>query len=80
MPANDIEGPASRGPVRRFALRYWVALLLLALAATFIAQNRDRVDIHILWITVAAPMWFVLTSLIAVGMLVGLLLHRRRRR
>jgi uncharacterized integral membrane protein len=80
MPANDIEGPARRGPVRRFALRYWVALLLLALAATFIAQNRDRVNIHILWITVAAPMWFVLTSLIAVGMLVGLLLHRRRRR
>jgi len=79
MPADDIEGAARRGPVRRFAVRYWVALLLAALAAIFIAQNRDRVNIHILWITVAAPMWFVLTSLILIGMLVGLLLHRRRR-
>ena len=32
----------------RFALRYWVALILVALAAIFIAQNRDRPRVHIL--------------------------------
>ena len=63
MPADDVEAPAAGGRVRRFALRYWVALILVALAAIFIAQNRDRANIHILWITVAAPMWFIFAGL-----------------
>ena len=79
MPAEDIEAPAAGGRVRRFALRYWVALILVALAAIFIAQNRDRANIHILWITVAAPMWSIFAGLLVVGILVGLLLRRRRR-
>jgi lipopolysaccharide assembly protein A len=84
MAADDSEtpsaGPAAGRRVRRFALRYWVALILVALAAIFIAQNRDRPRVHILWITVEAPMWFILTVMLAVGILVGLLLRRRRRR
>ena len=79
MPTDDIEAPAQGGRVRRFALRYWVALILVALAAIFIAQNRDRANIHILWVTVAAPIWFIFTGLLVVGILVGLLLRRRRR-
>lgn len=79
MATNDIESPAKGGRVRRFALRYWVALILVVLAAIFIAQNRDRANIHILWITVAAPIWFIFTGLLVVGILVGLLLRRRRR-
>ncbi len=79
MPADDVEAPAAGGRVRRFALRYWVALILVALAAIFIAQNRDRANIHILWITVAAPMWSIFAGLLVVGILVGLLLRRRRR-
>jgi uncharacterized integral membrane protein len=84
MAADDSEtpsaGPVAGGRVRRFALRYWVALILVALAAIFIAQNRDRPRVHILWITVESPMWFILTVMLAVGILVGLLLRRRRRR
>lgn len=72
-------GSSSAGPVRRFAVRYWVALVLVVLAAIFIAQNRDRPRIHILWVTVESPMWFVLTVMLVVGILVGLLLSRRRR-
>lgn len=79
MPADDVEAPAAGGRVRRFALRYWVALILVALAAIFIAQNRDRANIHILWITVAAPMWSIFAGLLVVGIMVGLLLRRRRR-
>jgi lipopolysaccharide assembly protein A len=78
MPAGSNEAPAG-ARVRRFALRYWVALILIALAATFIAQNREPASIHILWITVAAPMWLIFTGLLVVGILVGLLLRRRRR-
>lgn len=54
-------------------------MILVALAAAFIAQNRDRPRVHILWITVESPMWFILTVMLAVGVLVGLLLRRRRR-
>lgn len=67
------------GAVQRFALRYWLAILLIVLAAVFIGQNRDRQRVHILWITVESPMWLLLTAMLAVGVIVGLLLHRRRR-
>jgi putative membrane protein len=71
--------PPSGGRVRRFALRYWTAIILVALAAIFIAQNRDRPRVHILWITVQSPIWFILTVMLVVGVLIGLLLRRRRR-
>ena len=67
------------GAVQRFALRYWVAILLVVLAAVFIGQNRARQQVHILWITVGSPMWLLLTTMLVVGIVVGLLLHRRRR-
>lgn len=78
MPREDVEQPTAGGRVRRFALRYWVAIILVALAAIFVAQNRDRVDVHVLWVTVDSPMWFILTVISFVGMLIGLLLRRRR--
>jgi len=74
----DETKPAS-GAVQRFALRYWLAILLVVLAAVFIGQNRDRQQVHILWITVESPMWLLLTAMLVVGVVVGLLLHRRRR-
>ncbi|MCW2689348.1 MAG: hypothetical protein JWR37_4238 [Mycobacterium sp.] len=79
MAAADIETPPAGRGVRRFALRHWFAIILVALAAVFVAQNRDRVGIHILWVTVESPMWFILTIIAVVGVLVGLLLRRRRR-
>jgi putative membrane protein len=78
MSRDDVERPSSGGRVRRFALRYWVAIILVALAAIFVAQNRDRVGVHVLWITVNSSMWFILTIIFFVGLLIGLLLRRRR--
>jgi putative membrane protein len=78
MSTQDAEKPPA-GRIRRFAVRYWVAIILVGLAAIFIAQNRDRPRVHILWITVQSPMWFILTIMLLVGILVGLLLRRRRR-
>ncbi len=66
------------GAVQRFALRYWLAIPLVVLAAVFIGQNRARQRVHVLWITVESPMWLLLTAMLAVGIIVGLLLHRRR--
>jgi lipopolysaccharide assembly protein A len=83
MATDELAGSAGSPPKRarrRIAVRYWIALILVALAAIFIAQNRDQPRVHILWITVQAPMWFILTVMLAVGILVGLLLRRRRRK
>ena len=75
----DEVSPHAGSAVRRFALRYWLAITLVVLAAVFIAQNRDRQRVHILWITVESPMWLLLAAMLVVGVVVGLLLHRRRR-
>jgi lipopolysaccharide assembly protein A len=78
MARDDTAQPVAGGRVRRFALRNWVALILIALAAIFVVQNRDRVGVHVLWVTVDSPMWFILVTIFVVGLLTGLLLRRRR--
>lgn len=77
--SSPTETPTSGGTARRFAMRHWFAIILVLLAAVFIAQNRQDAPVHILWITVQSPMWILLTAIFAAGALVGLLLQRRRR-
>jgi len=77
--SRDDTAPSAARRAGKLALRYWVALTLVALAAIFIAQNRGGTQVHILWITVESPMWLLLTVMFVAGMLVGLLLRRRRR-
>ena len=77
MPPDETKPTA--GVVQRFALRYWLAILLVVLAAVFIGQNRNRQQVHVLWITVESPMWLLLAAMLVVGIVIGLLLHRRRR-
>ncbi len=79
MARDETAAVSDTGPVRRFALRYWIAVILVALAAIFVAQNRDRVGVHVLWVTVESPMWFILVIIFVMGLLIGLLLRRRRR-
>jgi len=55
-----------------------VALLIVVVAVVFIAQNRDRVSIHLLTIDVSAPVWLILTIMVLLGMAVGALLRGRR--
>ena len=71
---------SSRGnPLARFAVQYWAPIALMALAAVFIGQNRDRQQIHFLWATVESPMWLLLAAMLLIGVAIGLLLRRRRR-
>ncbi|WP_433253602.1 LapA family protein [Streptosporangium sp. CA-135522] len=58
----------------------WVALVLAALGAAFIAQNRDHVRIRWLTISATSPLWIALLAAMAVGVLIGLLLRRSSRR
>ena len=62
----------------RFALHYWAPIVLAALAAVFIGQNRDSQRVHLLWLTVESPMWLLLAAMLVIGVVVGLLLRRRR--
>jgi len=77
MSANH-PGSQSAGVFNRFAVRYWVAIALVVLAAIFIGQNRDRQRVHLLWLTVESPMWLLLAAMLMIGVIVGLLLQRRR--
>ncbi len=78
MPRDETEAHPPVGPVRRLAMRYWMALILVILAALFVAQNRDRVRVHVLWVTLESPMWSILVIIFVVGLLIGLLLRWRR--
>ncbi|WP_249522397.1 lipopolysaccharide assembly protein LapA domain-containing protein [Modestobacter marinus] len=69
------DGSTSRGPVRPA----WVLAAVLALlTVVFIAQNRDRVSIHLFTATVPAPLWLLLTITVLVGAAVGALVRTRR--
>ena len=72
------ESPRGNAVVR-FALNYWAPIALIAVSAIFIGQNRDRQQVHVLWATVESPMWLLLAAMLVVGVVVGLLLRRRRR-
>lgn len=79
MSPDDTVRPSAARRAGEFALRHWVVLILIALAAIFIAQNRESSRVHMLWTTVESPMWLLLAVMLVVGVLVGLLLYRRRR-
>ncbi|MFI8962825.1 DUF1049 domain-containing protein [Streptomyces sp. NPDC053493] len=65
---------------RDMRLRTIGFVLLAALAIWFIAANTGSVTIR-LWIpTVTLPLWSVLTVTLLVGMVLGLLIARRRAR
>lgn len=69
----------SQNTFLRLAAQYWAPITLIALAAVFIGQNRDRQQVRLLWLTVESPMWLLLAAMLVVGVAVGLLLRRRRR-
>lgn len=66
--------------LRRVSLNQWLALVLTVLALLFIFENRTKVEIEFLLITVRSPMWLILLVMFAVGWLTGLLTTRRRTR
>jgi putative membrane protein len=70
----------SGGRARRISARHWLAIILIVLAAIFVVQNTVRHEVHLLWTTVQAATWLVLTVIFFVGLVTGVLLGRRRRR
>lgn len=57
-----------------------IAALVLALAAVIlILQNRVDTTLTVFGVSVTAPLWLFSVSLLAVGVVIGLLLGRRGR-
>jgi len=54
------------------------ALVVIVIAALFIGQNRQQVEINLFVTTVSGPMWAALTGMVVFGVLIGWLLTRRR--
>ncbi|WP_280236891.1 hypothetical protein [Nocardia cyriacigeorgica] len=68
-----------RSVLGRVSPTQWVALVLTILAVVFILQNRTKVSIDILAVTITSPMWVILLFLFLVGWVAGVLTMRRRR-
>ncbi|MFE3442856.1 hypothetical protein ACFXNW_07480 [Nocardia sp. NPDC059180] len=68
-----------RSLLQRVSPTQWVALVLTILAVIFILQNRTKVSIEILAVTITSPMWIILLLLFIIGWVAGVLTMRRRR-
>lgn len=55
-----------------------LALLLAVLAVVFVVENREPVAIRLLLPVVVMPQWAALAATLVVGVLIGVLLRRRR--
>ncbi|MFC7345011.1 DUF1049 domain-containing protein [Saccharopolyspora griseoalba] len=64
--------------VRAVPARVWLGLALLVVAVGFILQNRSDTRIEIFTLSISAPLWLILVVSVVVGVLIGLLLRRRR--
>lgn len=62
----------------RFVLHNWIPIVLFAVTAAFIAQNRETARVHLLWMVVESPMWLLLSAILLIGTVVGVLVNRRR--
>ncbi|MET9487713.1 hypothetical protein [Nocardia sp. NPDC006630] len=75
-----MSSPEKQSILARVSPTQWVALALTVLAVIFVAENRTKVSIEFLLLTISSPMWLVLLVLFAVGWVAGLLTARQRRR
>ncbi|MBF6215246.1 DUF1049 domain-containing protein [Nocardia puris] len=69
----------SRSFLSRISPTQWAALAITVLAIVFVIENRTKVTIEFLLISVQSPMWLILLAMFAVGWLAGVLTMRKRR-
>lgn len=63
-----------------FVVHNWIPIVLFAVTAAFIGQNRETARVHLLWMVLESPMWLLLSAILLIGIVVGALLNRRRQR
>jgi uncharacterized integral membrane protein len=65
---------------RNFLARHLLALIILAGAIVFIAENTGRVRIRVIGPRITVPLWEALAVTLVAGMVILALGQRRRRR
>ncbi|WP_406238781.1 hypothetical protein [Nocardia sp. NBC_01009] len=68
----------NRSILARISPTQWVALSVTVLAVVFVAENRSKVSIEFLLITIRSPMWLILLTMFVIGWVTGVLTMRRR--
>jgi uncharacterized integral membrane protein len=71
-------GSAPTKARRRVTARQVGFLVILGVTALFIVQNRDWIQVHLFTFTLSAPVWLMFVMMVALGVGLGVLLHRRR--
>ncbi|MFQ6330438.1 MULTISPECIES: hypothetical protein [unclassified Nocardia] len=67
-----------RSILARISPMQWFALAVTVLAVVFVAENRSKVSIEFLLITIRSPMWLILLTMFVIGWVTGVLTMRRR--
>ena len=86
MSAQSAQGsgsvPRGKNPTAtsRWNTRWVVAAVLLVIAVVFILENRQLTEIRLLIPVVFMPLWAALAGTLLVGIIIGVLLDRQRRR
>ncbi|MEU4651635.1 hypothetical protein [Nocardia fluminea] len=75
---NEAAGKPSL--LSRVSPTQWVAIALSIVAVVFVLQNRGKVSVEILLVTVSSPMWLILLAMFVIGWIVGVLTTRRARK
>ncbi|MFT4088195.1 MAG: LapA family protein [Gordonia sp. (in: high G+C Gram-positive bacteria)] len=65
--------------VLAFIKSFWLPILLVVVAIIFISTNTNRTDFTVLWVTINAPLWLMLTITVLVGFVAGWFVGRRRK-
>lgn len=68
-----------RTPVRTLVRERWLAIVLVIVTISFVAQNRNRVQLDLFWLNMRAPLWLALVVIALIGVVVGFLAARQRR-
>ncbi|MFJ2666437.1 hypothetical protein ACIO14_19030 [Nocardia fluminea] len=74
------EAAGKRSLLSRVSPTQWVAIALSIVAVVFVLQNRGKVSVEILLVTVSSPMWLILLAMFVIGWIVGVLTTRRARK
>ncbi|MFD4352534.1 hypothetical protein ACFWPK_20340 [Nocardia sp. NPDC058519] len=72
---NDAAG--KRSLLSRVSPTQWIAIGLSIVAVVFVVENRGKVSIEFLLISVRSPMWLILLAMFVVGWVAGVLTTRR---
>ena len=74
--ADDLPTPAAR---KQRGARFYVMVIAVVLAAIFILQNTQKVDVKFFFSTTNIPLIFALALAAVLGFVIGLALPRFRR-